>query len=84
MYLSLKNYFRKGALLILLLITQLAAYSQDSITAEQSPKIGLVLSGGGAGVRYSIDTKTGPLSFDISSSNISHKVNLHFSLGYFF
>lgn len=38
----------------------------------------------GAGVRYSIDTKIGPLSFDVSSSNISQKVNLYFSLGYFF
>ena len=38
----------------------------------------------GAGLRYSIDTKTGPLSFDISSSNISRRVNLYFSLGYYF
>lgn len=38
----------------------------------------------GAGLRYSIDTKIGPLSFDVSSSNISPKVNLYFSLGYFF
>ena len=38
----------------------------------------------GAGVRYSIDTKMGPMSFDISSSNISRKVNLYFNLGYYF
>ena len=38
----------------------------------------------GAGVRYSIDTKLGPLNFDVSSSNISKKVNLYFSLGYYF
>ena len=38
----------------------------------------------GAGIRYSVDTKTGPLSFDISSSNISRRVNLYFSLGYYF
>lgn len=38
----------------------------------------------GAGVRYSIDTKIGAISFDISSSNISRKVNLYFSLGHFF
>ena len=38
----------------------------------------------GAGVRYSIDTKMGPLSFDISSSNVSRKVNLYFSLGHYF
>lgn len=38
----------------------------------------------GAGLRYSIDTKIGPLSFDISSSNISRKVNLYFNLGHFF
>lgn len=38
----------------------------------------------GAGLRYSIDTKIGPVSFDISSSNISPKVNLYFSLGHFF
>ena len=38
----------------------------------------------GAGIRYSIDTKMGPLSFDISSSNISKNVSLYFSLGYYF
>ena len=38
----------------------------------------------GAGLRYSIDTNIGPLSFDISSSNISRKANLYFSLGYYF
>ena len=38
----------------------------------------------GAGVRYSIDTKLGPLSFDVSSSNISKSVNMYFSLGYYF
>jgi NTE family protein len=38
----------------------------------------------GAGVRYSLDTKVGPLNFDISSSNISKSVNLYFSFGYFF
>lgn len=38
----------------------------------------------GAGIRYSIDTKLGPLSFDISSSNISKKVNLYFSIGHYF
>ena len=38
----------------------------------------------GAGVRYSIDTKLGPLSLDVSSSNISRKVNLYFSFGHYF
>ena len=38
----------------------------------------------GAGVRYSIDTKIGPVSVDVSSSNISHNVNLYFSVGYYF
>ena len=38
----------------------------------------------GAGVRYSIDTKVGPLSLDVTSSNISRTVNLYFSFGYFF
>ena len=38
----------------------------------------------GAGIRYSIDTKIGPLSFDISSSNISKNVNLYFSVGHYF
>ena len=38
----------------------------------------------GAGLRYSIDTKVGPVSFDVSSSNISPRVNLYFSFGYFF
>ena len=38
----------------------------------------------GAGLRYSIDTKIGPLSFDICSSNISRNVNLYFSLGQYF
>ena len=38
----------------------------------------------GAGVRYSIDTKIGPVSVDVSSSNISRNVNLYFSVGYYF
>ena len=38
----------------------------------------------GAGIRYSLDTKIGPLEFDISSSNIAKSVNLYFSIGYFF
>ena len=38
----------------------------------------------GGGIRYSIDTKIGPLSFDISSSNISKRVNLYFSIGHYF
>lgn len=38
----------------------------------------------GAGVRYSIDTKIGPLSVDVSSSNVSRKVNIYFSLGHYF
>ena len=38
----------------------------------------------GAGIRYSIDTKMGPLSFDISSSNISKNVHFYFNLGYYF
>ena len=38
----------------------------------------------GAGVRYSIDTKLGPLSLDLSSSNISKSLNVYFNLGYFF
>ena len=38
----------------------------------------------GAGIRYSIDTNLGPLSFDVSSSNISKSVNLYFSIGHYF
>ena len=38
----------------------------------------------GAGIRYSIDTKIGPIRFDISSSNISKRVNFYFSLGHYF
>lgn len=38
----------------------------------------------GVGLRYSIDTKIGPVSFDISSSNISKRVNAYFSIGYYF
>ena len=38
----------------------------------------------GAGVMYSIDTKLGPLNFDVSSSNISKNVNLYFSIGHYF
>ena len=38
----------------------------------------------GAGLRYSLDTKLGPLEFDISSSNISKRVNIYCSFGYFF
>ena len=38
----------------------------------------------GAGVRYSIDTKLGPISLDVTSSNVSPTVNLYFSIGYYF
>lgn len=38
----------------------------------------------GAGVRYSIDSKLGPISFEVSSSNISQKANIYFNLGYYF
>lgn len=38
----------------------------------------------GAGLRYSIDSKIGPISLDISSSNYSPTVNVYFSLGYYF
>ena len=38
----------------------------------------------GAGLRYSIDTKIGPLSLDISSSNISKKANIYFNWGLYF
>ena len=38
----------------------------------------------GAGLRYSIDTKIGPLSLDVSSSNISKKANIYISLGHYF
>ena len=38
----------------------------------------------GAGIRYSIDTKIGPVSFDVSSSNISKSLNLYFSIGHYF
>ena len=38
----------------------------------------------GAAVRYSLDTKIGPVKVDIGSSNISHKVNIYASVGYFF
>ena len=38
----------------------------------------------GAGLRYSIDTKIGPVSLDISSSNISKKANIYLSLGHYF
>ena len=41
-------------------------------------------NGWGGGVRYSIDTKVGPLNLDVSSSNISKSVNLYFSFGYYF
>ncbi len=38
----------------------------------------------GGGLRYSIDTKIGPVSLDISSSNISKKANFYLSIGYYF
>lgn len=38
----------------------------------------------GAGLRYSIDTKIGPLSIDVTSSNISRKANIYFNLGHYF
>jgi NTE family protein len=38
----------------------------------------------GIGLRYSIDTKIGPVSLDISSSNISKKANIYLSIGHYF
>jgi NTE family protein len=38
----------------------------------------------GGGLRYSIDSKIGPISLDITSSNISKKTNLYFNVGYYF
>ena len=38
----------------------------------------------GVGLRYSIDTKIGPVSLDISSSNISKKANIYLSIGHYF
>ena len=38
----------------------------------------------GAGLRYSISTKIGPVSLDISSSNISKKANFYLSIGHYF
>lgn len=38
----------------------------------------------GGGLRYYIDTKIGPLTFDLSTSNISPTVNMYVSLGYNF
>ena len=38
----------------------------------------------GAGLRYSVETKIGPIHVDIGSSNISHKVQIYGSVGYFF
>ncbi len=38
----------------------------------------------GASLRYSIDSKIGPISLDVSSSNISKKVNVYLSLGHYF
>ena len=38
----------------------------------------------GAGLRYSIDTKIGPVSLDISSSNISKRANIYLSIGHYF
>ncbi len=38
----------------------------------------------GCGVQYSIDTKIGPISLDVSYSDITNKVALYFNLGYNF
>ena len=88
--------FTKYVLVVMLSLISFTAFPQDTTAIKKRPKIGLVLSGGGdlynynssnwlgAGVRYSIDTKAGPLNFDISTSNISPSVNLYFSFGYYF
>jgi NTE family protein len=76
-------------------ITAMANYARSSIDMDHFFNEGKELQWGelydynasnwwGAGVRYAIDTKIGPLSVDVSSSNISHKVNLYFSLGHYF
>lgn len=38
----------------------------------------------GCGLSYSINSKIGPIRFDVSSSSLSPTVNLYFSLGYYF
>ena len=76
-------------------LTAIVNYARSSIDMKNFFKEREVLEWGGlydynasdwwgAGIRYSIDTKLGPLSFDISSSNISKKVNLYFSIGHYF
>ena len=76
-------------------LTAMVNYARSSIDMKNFLKEGSDLQWGdlydynasnwwGAGLRYSIDTKIGPLNFDISSSNISRKVNMYFSLGYYF
>ena len=76
-------------------LTAMFNYARSSIDIKNFFNEGMELQWGnlydynasnwwGAGLRYSIDTKLGPLSFDVSSSNISKSVNLYFSLGYYF
>ena len=76
-------------------LTAMGNYARSGIDFQNFLKEGNVLQWGelydynasnwwGAGLRYSIDTKVGPLNFDVSSSNISKSVNLYFNLGYFF
>ena len=76
-------------------LTGIVNYARSSIDFKNFFKTGNELLWGnmydynasnwwGAGLRYSIDTKIGPLSLDVSSSNISKRVNLYFSVGHYF
>lgn len=76
-------------------LTGIVNYARSSIDFKNFFKTGNELLWGnmydynasnwwGAGLRYSIDTKIGPLSLDVSTSNISKRVNLYFSVGHYF
>ena len=76
-------------------LTAIVNYARSSIDFSNFFKESDVLQWGGlygyntsnwwgGGLRYSIDTKIGPVSLDVSSSNISKKANIYLSIGYYF
>lgn len=74
---AMVNYGRSGADLK-------NFFKDDGIPQWESFYDNNTVNSWGAGIRYSIETKIGPVSFDVSSSNLSPTMNLFINLGYYF
>ena len=84
---SLNRFFLKNILLVLLLLFVNTAFCQDSTAVKKRPKIGLVLSGGGAkgaahiGVLKYIEEAGIPIDY-IAGTSMGSIVGGMYALGY--